>query len=59
MLFEKIVKMDVEGIVCKRKDSPYKVTEKPSHHWMKVKNSKYSQLGAKNFSSACETLHAR
>ena len=22
--------MDLEGIVCKRKDSPYKVTEKPS-----------------------------
>ena len=44
LLFEQIVKMDLEGIVCKRKDSPYKVTEKPSRHWIKVKNSRYSQL---------------
>ena len=40
----KFVAMDLEGIVCKRKDSPYKVTEKPSHYWIKVKNSRYSQL---------------
>jgi hypothetical protein len=33
-----------KDIVCKRKDSPYKVTEKPSRHWIKVKNSRYSQL---------------
>ena len=44
LLFEEIVKMDLEGIVCKRKDSPYKVTEKPSRHWIKVKNARYSQL---------------
>jgi bifunctional non-homologous end joining protein LigD len=44
LLFEEVVKMDLEGIVCKRKDSPYKVTEKPSRHWIKVKNSRYSQL---------------
>jgi hypothetical protein len=30
LLFEQIVAMDLEGIVCKRKDSPYKVREKPS-----------------------------
>jgi ATP-dependent DNA ligase len=36
--------MDLQGIVCKRKDSPYKVTEKPSRYWIKVKNSRYSQL---------------
>jgi bifunctional non-homologous end joining protein LigD len=29
LLFDQIVAMDLEGIVCKRKDSPYKVTEKP------------------------------
>ena len=40
----KIVKMDLEGIVCKQKDSPYKVTEKPTRYWIKVKNSNYSQL---------------
>ena len=44
LLFEQIVKMDLEGIVCKRKDSPYKVTETPSRYWIKVKNSRYSQL---------------
>jgi ATP-dependent DNA ligase len=44
LLFEEVVKMDLEGIVCKRKDSPYKVTEKPSRYWIKVKNSRYSQL---------------
>jgi hypothetical protein len=30
--------------VCERKDSPYKVTEKPSRYWIKVKNPKYSQV---------------
>ena len=44
LLFEQIVKMDLEGIVCKRKDSPYNATEKPSRYWVKVKNSGYSQL---------------
>jgi len=43
LLFEGVRKMDLEGIVCKRKDSPYKVTEKPSWYWIKVKNSRYSQ----------------
>jgi bifunctional non-homologous end joining protein LigD len=44
LLFEQIVAMDLEGIVCKRKDSPYKVTEKPSRYWIKVKTSRYSHL---------------
>src|SRR5262249_53877307 len=44
LLFQQIVKMDLEGIVCKRKDSLYKVTEKPSRYWIKVKNSRYGQL---------------
>jgi ATP-dependent DNA ligase len=44
LLFEQIVAMDLEGIVCKRKDSPYKVTKKPSRYWIKVKNWRYSQL---------------
>jgi len=44
LLFQQILKIDLEGIVCKRKDSPYKVTEKPSRYWNKVKNSRYSQL---------------
>jgi len=40
--------MDLEGIVCKRKDSPYKVTEKPSPHWIKIKNPKYPQADEPN-----------
>jgi bifunctional non-homologous end joining protein LigD len=44
LLLEQIVAMDLEGIVCKRKDSPYMVTEKPSGYWIKVKNSRHSQL---------------
>jgi bifunctional non-homologous end joining protein LigD len=44
LLFEQIVKMDLEGMVCKRKDSPYRVTESPSPYWIKVKNRGYSQL---------------
>ena len=43
LLFEQIVKMDLEGMVCKRKSSPYRATEKPSPYWIKVKNPRYSQ----------------
>jgi len=31
-------------MVCKRKNSAYRATEKPSPHWIKVKNPRYSQL---------------
>jgi len=44
LLFEQIVRMDLEGMVCKQRNSPYKVTEKPSRYWITVKNSRYSQL---------------
>jgi bifunctional non-homologous end joining protein LigD len=44
LLFEQIVRMDLEGMVCKQRNSPYKVTDKPSRYWIKVKNSRYSQL---------------
>jgi ATP-dependent DNA ligase len=43
LLFEQIVKMDLEGMVCKRKSSPYRATQKPSSYWIKVKNPRYSQ----------------
>ncbi len=42
-LFEKVCEMDLEGIVAKRKDSPYRATEKPSPYWIKIKNRHYSQ----------------
>jgi len=58
LLLEQIVKMDLEGMVCKRKSSPYRATvlvckrkkspyratAEPSKHWIKVKNPRYSQL---------------
>jgi ATP dependent DNA ligase domain len=44
LLFDKIIAMDLEGTVAKRKDSPYTITEKPSRFWIKVKNPRYSQL---------------
>jgi ATP-dependent DNA ligase len=36
--------MDLEGMVCKRKNSPYRAIEKPSPYWIKVKNRRYGQL---------------
>ena len=41
--FEKVCQLDLEGIVAKRKHSPYRPTEKPSLHWIKIKNPSYSQ----------------
>jgi bifunctional non-homologous end joining protein LigD len=42
-LFEKVCAIDAEGIVAKRKDSKYRPTERPSKHWIKIKNPTYSQ----------------
>jgi hypothetical protein len=44
LLFEQIVKMDLEGSSASGKISAYKVTERPSRYWIKVKNSRYRQL---------------
>ena len=41
--FEKVCELDLEGIVAKRKHSQYRATEKPSPHWVKIKNPTYSQ----------------
>jgi hypothetical protein len=35
--------LDLEGIVAKRKASAYRATEKPSPHWIKIKNRNYTQ----------------
>ena len=35
--------LEIEGIIAKRKESRYRVTEKPSPHWIKIKNRNYSQ----------------
>jgi bifunctional non-homologous end joining protein LigD len=43
LLYESVCQMDLEGIVAKRKESVYRATEKPSPHWIKIKNPTYSQ----------------
>jgi len=42
-LFEHARALDLEGIIAKRKDSHYHVTEKGSPYWIKIKNPAYSQ----------------
>jgi bifunctional non-homologous end joining protein LigD len=42
--FRRINELDLEGIVAKRANSSYRATERPSRDWIKVKNSRYSQL---------------
>jgi bifunctional non-homologous end joining protein LigD len=41
--FQKACELDLEGIVAKRRDSVYCVTEKGSPDWIKIKNLGYSQ----------------
>jgi ATP-dependent DNA ligase len=41
--FRRICELDLEGIVGKRRTSAYRVTEKPSRDWIKIKNPNYSQ----------------
>jgi len=49
-LFESACRMDLEGIIAKRKDMPYRASEKPSPHWIKIKNPNYSQtVGRQEF----------
>jgi bifunctional non-homologous end joining protein LigD len=41
-LFEIACEWDLEGIIAKRKTSPYIATQKPSRTWLKIKNPNYS-----------------
>jgi ATP-dependent DNA ligase len=41
-LFERVCKMDLEGIVAKHKHAPY-VTEREQSTWYKIRNPNYSQ----------------
>jgi hypothetical protein len=45
-LFERICKLDVEGIVAKLSHGPY-VTEPQQVTWFKIRNSKYSQMAGR------------
>jgi ATP-dependent DNA ligase len=42
-LFARACDLDLEGIVAKRKASLCCPSEKPSPHWIKIKNPNYSQ----------------
>src|SRR5262249_55217230 len=49
-LFASACDLDLEGIVAKRKASLYRPSEKPSPHWLKIKNPTYSQaVGREEF----------
>jgi len=42
-LFERVCRMDLEGIVAKHKHGPY-VSEREQSTWFKIRNSAYSQM---------------
>jgi len=42
-LFERVCKLDLEGIVAKHKSGPY-VTDRESSTWFKILNRQYSQM---------------
>jgi bifunctional non-homologous end joining protein LigD len=42
-LFQAVCRLDLEGIVAKRKDAPYRSDEREST-WIKIKNPQYSQM---------------
>src|SRR5207237_793873 len=42
-LFEQACELDLEGVVAKRRTSTYIADERPSPHWIKIKNPTYSQ----------------
>jgi ATP-dependent DNA ligase len=47
-LFDKACELELEGIVAKRKTALYRPTDKPSPHWIKIKNRTYSQKEGRN-----------
>jgi ATP-dependent DNA ligase len=46
-LFSFVCENDLEGVVAKRRNSPY-IPENPECHWIKVKNPQYSQLAGRD-----------
>jgi hypothetical protein len=42
-LFERVCKMDLEGIVAKQKFGPY-VADREQSTWYKIRNREYSQM---------------
>jgi ATP-dependent DNA ligase len=43
VLFDRACELDLEGVVAKRKDAPYRATEKPALNWIKIKNAGCTQ----------------
>jgi bifunctional non-homologous end joining protein LigD len=59
--FEKVCALDLEGIVAKRRDSPYRATERPSPYWIKIKNGDYTQAEGREelFDPAYRMVHTQ
>jgi bifunctional non-homologous end joining protein LigD len=47
LVFDQVILNDFEGMLCKRKDSPY--LRGKTHNWIKVKNPGYSRTEALGF----------
>lgn len=41
-LFRQVCELDLEGVVAKRKNSPY-LPDNPDFHWLKIKHAGYTQ----------------
>jgi ATP-dependent DNA ligase len=46
VLFQRVCKLDLEGIVAKQKSGPY-VSERESSTWFKIRNREYSQMAGR------------
>jgi ATP-dependent DNA ligase len=46
-LFRQVCELDLEGIVAKRRNSPY-LPDNPECQWVKVRNANYSQLAGRD-----------
>lgn len=42
-LFQRVCKLDLEGIVAKQKSGPY-TTDRENSTWFKIRNREYSQM---------------
>ena len=45
-LFQRVCKLDLEGIVAKQKSGPY-ITDRENSTWFKIRNPEYSQMAGR------------
>jgi ATP-dependent DNA ligase len=45
-LFQRVCKLDLEGIVAKRKTGPY-IKDRENSTWFKIRNREYSQIAGR------------